>query len=90
MRTRIKVTICSHSEPNGASKIGRREQLKKKFQSGNITAEELREYATFVANSKRQTPTTVIVTIWGKKQYISYNEYKTRYEEYGFQCEIVY
>lgn len=90
MRTRIKVAICSHSNPNGTSKMGRREQLRKKFQSGNITAEELREYATFVANSKRQTPTTIIVKVWGKKQYIPYSEYKARYEEYGFSCEFIY
>lgn len=64
--------------PNGKSHLGRVTILKKKFESAEISTEELREYACLIAYSERiEVKTTTTITVWGKKMTISLEEYKT-------------
>lgn len=83
MRQRTKtLALCSHTTPSN-SYMSKEEVLKKKFQSGNISAEELREYAEIKAAYKK-APTSVVVFVWGKPMTISYNEYIRYYKHLGF------
>lgn len=85
-RERIKVYgLCSHTTPNGTSRMGREEVLRKKFDGGTITKDELREYACFMAYSSKAVPATVSVRVFGKLQKVTVEEYNTYYKPLGFQ-----
>lgn len=88
MRQRTKmVALCSHTTPTN-SYMSREEILKKKFQSGNITTEELKEYAAIKAASNK-APISVTVFIWGKPMTISYSEYLRHYKHLGFNYKVL-
>ena len=64
--------------PNGKSHLGRVTILRKKFESAEISTEELREYACLIAYSERiEVKTTTTITVRGRKMTISLEEYKT-------------
>jgi hypothetical protein len=83
MRQRIKVTCCSHATPDGKAIMGQEEKLRKKFESGTITTDELRHYAFFTVARK---PTTVTVSVFGKRTVISVSEYNEIYKPLGFKA----
>lgn len=89
MRTRIKTACCSHATPDGKAIMGRKEILKKKFQNDDITTSELREYASFMAKSQSQPITSVMVSVFGTLQRVSYSDYINRYEPYGYEIKEV-
>ena len=89
MRTRIKTACCSHATPDGKAIMGRKEVLKKKFMKDSITTSELREYASFMIKSKSQPITSVMVSVFGTLQRVSYNDYVNRYEPYGYEIKEV-
>ena len=95
MRSRFnRYSLCSHTTPDGQSYTGQQEQLRKKFEKGTITREELRAYclmmhstkpATFTVNGeisfdipKSETKFKTI-TVWGK-------DIKVTIEEYNRHC----
>ena len=89
MRTRIKTACCSHATPDGKAIMGRKEILKKKFQNDDITPSELREYASFMIKSKSQPITSVMVSVFGILQRVSYNDYITHYKPQGYEIKEV-
>lgn len=89
MRTRIKTACCSHATPDGKAIMGRKEILKEKFQNDDITTSELREYASFMIKSKSQPITSVMVSVFGTLQRVSYNDYITHYKPQGYEIKEV-
>ena len=85
MRRRVKVTCCSHTTPDGKSHMGEEEKLKKKFNAGTITTEELRHYAFFTTMHK---PSSVTVSVFGKKTVVSREEYNRVYKPLGFKAQM--
>lgn len=85
MRQRTKMTgLCSHTTPDGKSHMGKQEILRKKFNAGEITRQELQTYAYLIIATKTDKPKTVKVRVFGKEIEVSYDEYKKRYEPLGF------
>ena len=82
-RTKMGAALCSHTTPQH-SYMGRHEVLSKKFNSGEISIDELRELASFRTAQKNTKPSTVTVKVWGKPTIVSYSEYLIHYKPYGF------
>lgn len=81
MRPRInKNGLISHNTPNGKSKLGERELLRKKFLSGDITKEELRKYANFLMVEKKKAPTHITINVFGGTLKLTIEEYNTYYK----------
>ena len=100
MRSRFnRYSLCSHTTPDGQSYTGEHEQLRKKFEKGTITREELRAYclmmhstkpATFTVNGeisfnvpKSETKFKTI-TAWGKNIKVTIEEYNKHCVKLGF------
>lgn len=71
--------LVSHCSPLGKAHKGRQDYLKSKFDKGEITPEELREYAELV--HKTNTPAkeevrTFYITVWGKQIKVTKAEYE--------------
>ena len=91
MRQHFKRAICSHATPDGKAIMGEREKLRKKYESGNITKEELWAYCLFT-HSNRKNSFTVngevsfdvpktentfkTIRVWGKEIQVSIEEHQ--------------
>lgn len=84
-RTKVGNKLCSHTTPDGKSYMGEGEKLAKKFQTGNITKEELRKYADFLVYTKKSTSDTVIVKVWDGFVKMSKTLYENTYKPLGYQ-----
>ena len=58
------------------STMSRESVLKKKFDKGDITTEELREYASLLAVTKAKPKQSYIITVWGKLIEVTKEEYE--------------
>lgn len=83
--------LCSHTTPNGTSIVGEEEKLRKKFEAGTITKEELWSYCLF-AHAHKKTSFTVngevsfdvpktentfkTIRVWGKEIQVSIEEHQ--------------
>lgn len=90
MRQHFKRTICSHATPDGKAVMGEREKLRKKFDSGNITSEELWSYCMFMHSSRpnftvkgevsfdipETKKTFKTIKVWGKEIQVSIEEHR--------------
>ncbi len=91
MRPRTKTTVVCSANPQGRRNLSRKEVLRNKFNRGDITTEELREYSCFLTHSEiekgmaSKTPVAVITTVWGKEKKIPYAEFKAEWEPQGFK-----
>ena len=87
--------ICS-ANPQGRRNTPRKEILRRKFNSGEITSEELYEYTCLFSHSEikahlNRVPKAVVTTVWGKRKMVSYNEFKAQWEPQGFKTiEVIY
>ena len=100
MRKRTKMYgLCSHTTPDGNSHMGEQEILRKKFDAGTITEEELRAYAFMSVGQHFKSITVdgklsfdipvdhkgfVTVKIFGKDMKLTVEEYKNHYMKCGF------
>lgn len=83
MRQRTKITgLISHVTPDGKAKLSEKEILRRKFNKGNITKEELRKYVNFLMLEKKAgiAETTVTVKFGGKTMVLTIEEYNTYYK----------
>lgn len=83
MKNRVKVTCCSHATPDGKAIMGQEERLRKKFEKGTITSDELRHYAFFTIMHR---PATVAVSVFGKITTVTFREYLRYYKPLGFKA----
>lgn len=95
MRQRFnRYSLCNHATPNGHSYIGEQERLRKKFEKGIITKDELKAYCLMMHSTKPNTFTVngeisfdipksetkfKTITVWGK-------DIKVTVEEYNKHC----
>lgn len=83
MRQRFnRLSLCSHATPDGKAKQGRGEILRKKFESCDITRQELREYVSFVMVSSKE-PKYKEVTLFGVTKKVTMEEYNKYYKPCG-------
>lgn len=78
-----RLSLCSHTTPDGKSIQGRGEILRKKFESCDITRQELREYVSFVMISDKQ-PEYKTITLFGVTKKVTMEEYNNYYKPCGF------
>lgn len=96
MRPRTKASAVCSANPQGRRNTPRKEILKRKFDSGEITEEELEEYVCLFSHSQIQAhlnrvPKAIVTTMWGKRTMVPYDEFKAQWEPQGFKIiEIVY
>ena len=92
MKPRIKhYTLCSHTTPDGKSHAGEELKLKKKFEKGTITKDELWAYCLLLHSSKKPDFTVdgevsfdvpkskdmfKTIKVWGKDIQITVEEHK--------------
>lgn len=84
MRPRTKTTACYSAAPDGKKHVARKEVLRRKYECGDISTEELREYSSFIMHSRMKDPIAVITKIMGTTTRVSYREFVERYQPYGF------
>ena len=100
MRKRTRMCgLCSHTTPDGNSYMGQEEILRKKFNKGNITKEELRAYCFMSKGSHYKEITVngelqfdlpknsggfITVNILGRDMKLTIEEYNTHYLKCGF------
>ena len=92
MKTRLKkYTLCSHTTPDGKSQAGEEFILRKKFENGTITKDELWAYCLLLHSSKKpdftvdgevsfdipQTKSSFrTIRVWGKDIQVTVEEHK--------------
>jgi hypothetical protein len=93
---RKRVNLCGfagHANPAGRSYRGRIDILEKKFLAGDITKEELREYANLLHGGgssipqnegNHKDPEKHTILVFGKPVEVSEKEYQDKCKEYGF------
>lgn len=92
---RKRVNLCGfagHANPAGRSYRGRIDVLEKKFLAGNITKEELREYANLLHSGGSSIPQNCgdqkedrrTILVFGKPVKVSEKEYQEKCKNYGF------
>lgn len=80
-KRRFKVRgLVSHQTPEGSYYLSERDYLMKKFNSGDISAPELKKLVNFLLIEKRKTH--VLITIWGKTLNLTIEEYEEHYAPY--------
>ena len=87
-RQRFKLNCVSHTIPTGKSLFGRREWLLRKFNSGDITPDELRELADLNVRAlsvKRPQPKAVITMVFSRETTVSIEEFEQYYKPLNFK-----
>lgn len=86
VRTKMGASLCFHTSPNGKSVMGKKQILVKKFNSGEITSEELHSLALmgFSVRELKKEPDFGYVTVFGVKKKVTMAEFKEHYEHLGF------
>ena len=98
MRQRFnRYSLCSHTLPNGHSYAGEQERLRKKFEKGTITKEELKAYCLMLHSTRPNTFTVngeisfdipksetkfKTITVFGKEMRVTVEEYKIHCKDY--------
>ena len=96
MKPTHKTSVICSANPQGRKNTSRKEILRRNFNSGEITKEELREYACLFSHSQIQAhlnrvPKAVVTTVWGKRKMVAYDEFKSQWEPQGFKTiEVIY
>lgn len=83
MRQRTKTTgLIFHVTPNGKAKLSEQEILRRKFNKGDLTKDELRKYVNFLMIEKKAKTieTTITVKFGGKTMVLTIEEYNTYYK----------
>lgn len=76
--------LVSRTNPNGKSDVTRENRLSQKFKKGDISQEEMRELACFMALSRKQDTLTTVehrgntrtIVVWGKLLVLTEQEYQ--------------
>lgn len=81
-RIRTKSSVISHATPNGKMQFGEKEKLRKKFENGDITKDELKKYVNFLMLEKKVNVASTKITIkfCGKTMVLTMEEYNKYYK----------